>query len=56
VALQVSNTAEAERVFKALSANGTVQMPLEETFWAARFGMCVDQYGVPWMVNCVKPR
>ena len=56
VALQVSNTAEAEHVFKALSAEGTVQMPLEETFWGARFGMCVDQFGVPWMVNCEKPR
>jgi PhnB protein len=56
VALQIDNTAEAERVFKALSAKGTVQMPLEETFWAARFGMFVDQFGVPWMVNCEKPR
>jgi len=36
--------------------NGTVQMPLEPTFWAARFGMLVDQFGVPWMVNCETDR
>jgi PhnB protein len=29
-----------------------VQMPLQETFWAARFGMLVDQFGTPWMINC----
>jgi len=30
-------------------------MPMEETFWAKRFGMCIDRFGVPWMVNCDKP-
>ncbi len=29
-------------------------MPIEETFWAKRFGMLVDQFGTPWMVNCEK--
>jgi PhnB protein len=29
-----------------------VQMPIQKTFWAARFGMLVDQFGTPWMVNC----
>jgi len=43
---------EAERIFKALSENGTVQMPIQKTFWAARFGMLVDQFGTPWMINC----
>ncbi|PZO62715.1 MAG: VOC family protein [Pseudoxanthomonas suwonensis] len=43
---------EAERLFAALSQGGQVTMPLEPTFWAARFGMCTDAYGVPWMVNC----
>jgi PhnB protein len=56
IALQVATPNDAERIFKALSAKGTVQMPLAETFWATRFGMCVDQFGVPWMVNCEKPR
>ena len=52
VSLNVDSVAEAERVFAALSENGTVQMPLGKTFWAARFGMFTDQFGVPWMINC----
>jgi PhnB protein len=55
VSLHVKDTKEAERAFKALSEGGTVKMPLEETFWAARFGMLVDKFGTPWMVNCDKP-
>jgi PhnB protein len=46
------NTAEAERVFNKLSQNGKVTMPLQKTFWAASFGMLVDQFGVWWMINC----
>ena len=41
-------------MFHALSEKGTVQMPIQETFWAARFGMLVDKFGTPWMVNCEK--
>ena len=52
VTLGVKDPSEAERVFKALSENGTVQMPIQKTFWAARFGMLVDQFGTPWMINC----
>jgi PhnB protein len=52
VSLIVDDPADAERIFNALTANGTVRMPLQKTFWAARFGMLVDQFGVPWMVNC----
>jgi PhnB protein len=55
VSLAYDNPAEAERVFRALSQNGTVQMPIQETFWALRFGMFVDQFGIPWMVSCEKP-
>ena len=51
----VEKPAEAERVFNALAAGGKVTMPFEETFWAHRFGMCTDRFGVPWMVNCEKP-
>ena len=54
VSLNVDSIAEAERVFTALSEDGTVQMALEQTFWAARFGMLVDRFGVSWMVNCEK--
>lgn len=52
VSISVNDEGEAERLFSQLSENGTVQMPLQETFWAARFGMLVDRYGTPWMVNC----
>jgi PhnB protein len=52
ISLTVDTPAKAERIFKALASSGTVQMPLEMTFWAARFGMLVDRFGIPWMVNC----
>jgi|SRR5262245_3724324 len=55
VTLGLSDPAEAERIFAVLAENGTVQMPLEQTFWAARFGMCVDRFGIPWMINCEQP-
>lgn len=50
----VDTTEEAERLFKALSEKGEVYMPIAETFWALRFGMVTDQFGVPWMINCEK--
>lgn len=43
---------EAERIFHALAENGTVRMPIQQTFWSVRFGMLVDQFGIPWMINC----
>jgi PhnB protein len=52
VTLITDDPREAERVFHALSENGTVQMPIQKTFWAVRFGMLVDQFGTPWMINC----
>ncbi|MHB8735765.1 MAG: VOC family protein [Terriglobales bacterium] len=52
VSLSVADPGEAERVFHALAENGTVRMPIQKTFWSARFGMLVDQFGIPWMVNC----
>jgi PhnB protein len=52
VTIQLEDPAEAERIFNALAENGTVQMPIQQTFWASRFGMCVDRFGTPWMVNC----
>jgi PhnB protein len=54
VTLGIDEPGEAERIFHALSENGAVQMPIQETFWARRFGMLVDQFGTPWMVNCEK--
>jgi PhnB protein len=46
---------DAERLFRTLSEGGTVTMPIQETFWAYRFGMCTDRFGTPWMVNCARP-
>jgi PhnB protein len=42
-------------MFAALADAGTVQMPLQETFWALRFGMVTDRFGIPWMINFGKP-
>lgn len=52
VSLSVSEPAQAERLFNALAQNGTITMKLEQTFFAVRFGMLVDQFGIPWMINC----
>ena len=49
--LQPDSEAEAIRLFNALSAGGTVTMPLEKTFWNATFGMFIDKFGINWMVN-----
>ncbi len=55
VSLNLSDVAEAERIFQALSAGATITMPIQQTFWAARFGMLVDRFGIPWMINCGQP-
>lgn len=52
LSLNASDVDEGKRIFSALSDGGTVTMPFEKTFWAEGFGMCTDQFGVPWMVNC----
>ena len=52
VTLGIDDPSEAERIFHALAENGTVRMPIQKTFWAERFGMLVDQFGTPWMINC----
>lgn len=55
VSIQVDQPAEAERLYHALVEGGTPRMPIQETFWAQRFGMLVDRFGTPWMINCMKP-
>ena len=52
LSLQIKSPAEAERVFNELAEGGRVVVPLEKTFWAERFGMLVDRFGIPWMINC----
>jgi PhnB protein len=44
--------AEAERIFHTLVEGGSVQMPIGKTFFAERFGMLADKYGIPWMISC----
>jgi PhnB protein len=56
VCLTVKSREEAERIFTAMSEGGNVLMPLAQTFWADRFGMVVDRFGTPWMINHVLPR
>lgn len=55
VSLQLHDPAEADRIFNELSKGGRVDMPIQETFWAARFAMFTDRFGISWMVNCEKP-
>jgi PhnB protein len=43
--------AEAQRMFSALAEGGQITMPIAKTFWADAFGMLVDRFGTPWMVN-----
>lgn len=42
--------------WQKLSEGGTVTMPLEKQMWGDEFGMCVDQFGIPWMVNIAQPQ
>lgn len=55
VTINIEKPAEAERVFKELAAGGNVEMALQETFWAQRFGTLTDRFGTPWMINCERP-
>lgn len=56
VSVQTSDVAEAERIFGGLSEGARrIEMPLQPTFWARRYGSLVDRFGVPWMVNCSDP-
>ncbi len=51
LSINFNNAGEQERVFNALSEGGQVSMPLQDTFWGARFGMLADKFGVNWMFN-----
>jgi PhnB protein len=50
--LEPDTRAETDRLFKALSVNGKVEMPLQEMFWGGYFGSITDQFGIRWMFNC----
>jgi PhnB protein len=51
ISLQPDSKAEADRLFKALSAGGTVTMPLQDMFWGGYYGSCTDKFGIQWMLN-----
>jgi PhnB protein len=55
VTIVLSDPPKAERVFHALAEGGEVRMAIQKTFWAERFGMLVDKFGIPWMINCGEP-
>ncbi len=51
ITLETESVAQSERIFQALSSAGSVEMPLQETEWAEYYGICIDRFGVQWMVN-----
>ena len=55
VLLSPSTAVEADRIFEVLAEKATIQMPVQKTFWAQRFGMLIDQFGIPWMISCGNP-
>lgn len=55
LSLQLDRADEAERIFHELARHGRVLVPLEKTFWAERFGMVVDRFRIPWLINCETP-
>ncbi len=54
VSVSLDDPAEAERIYQGLAEGATAIMPIQETFWAKRFGMLTDRFGIPWMINCEK--
>jgi PhnB protein len=55
VAIHFDDVAEGKRAFDALASDGTVRLPFQSTFWAKGFGMLIDQFDIPWIVNAGEP-
>ena len=51
VSIAAYSREEADRLFNGLSEGGTVTMPLENAFWGDYFGVCIDRFGINWMVS-----
>ena len=51
ISISTDSREETEKIFNELSTGGKVTMPLAKTFWSEYFGMCVDKFGILWMVN-----
>jgi PhnB protein len=56
ISIDCKSDGEITSAFEAMSKGGTVTMPLQDTFWGAKFGMCCDKFGVNWMFNFDKPK
>ena len=56
VSINLHSEEEINKVFAAMSGGANVTMPLQDTFWGARFGMCTDKFGVSWMFNYDRPQ
>src|SRR5882762_1317587 len=56
ISLEAESEAEVDKIFAALSAGGTVEVPLNKTFWGAYFGMFTDKFGIQWMINYTYPK
>lgn len=51
ICVHTKSETESDKVFNALSAGGTIEMPLNKTFFGSYFGMCRDKFGINWMIN-----
>jgi PhnB protein len=56
LSLNAESKEEADKIFNGLSVGGIVEMPIQDTFWGAYFGMWQDKYGIKWMVNYDYPK
>lgn len=54
--LEPDSRSETDKLFKSLSAGGSVETPLQEMFWGAYFGSCTDKFGIQWMFNCASKK
>ena len=50
--VSVDEPDRARELFELLSKDGEIEMPIDQTFWARAFGIAIDRFGVPWMINC----
>ncbi len=56
ISLSGEEADELRGYWEKLSKGGTISIPLEKQMWGDEFGMCVDQFGIPWMVDIVPPK
>ncbi len=52
--LSIDSAAETKRLFAELADNGTILLPIQETFWSSSYGILTDRFGVTWKLNCTE--